>query len=308
MERPLAFKSHLAVAATAARDAFSGRQPLLSIITDFGQGDEAVYAIRSAAKSVAPRIGIESICDNVPPGNILVGAWRLKRAVELATERPGTAYVAVVDPGVGSRRRSIAVRTNDGKYLIGPDNGVLSLAFSSRGIEVAVEIENLSLTLLRHAQSSTFHGKDVFAPVAAHILRGVPIHEFGNRLDPETLARVTISSESTERSRAGCVVDVDGFGNVRTSVPNHIPEEFIGRESRFTITRPNGQIDGRARVLRTFADAAHDEAAFVLASTGCLDLVVNRGSAAGRFGISPDGLGLDSGLKPTTVIELALAA
>ena len=308
MERPLTLTSKIAVAATTARNAFRSRRPQLSIITDFGQGDEAVYAVRSAARSVNPKIEIGSICDNVPAGNILVGAWRLRRAFELATEQPGCAYVAVVDPGVGSSRRSIAVKTRDGRFLVGPDNGVLSLSFSSRGIEGAVEIGNQSLTLHRHAHSSTFHGKDVFAPVAAHLLRGVPLHEFGKALEPETLAKITISSESGERRRAGCIVDVDGFGNVRTNVPNHIPHELLGREAAFRITGAGSDITGRAKVLRTFSEAARREAAFVLSSTGCLDLVVNLGSASDRFGIRAEKLGLDGDLRPSARIELDLAA
>ncbi|MEW6721813.1 MAG: SAM-dependent chlorinase/fluorinase [Candidatus Micrarchaeota archaeon] len=302
----LSFTASAAVACKRAKDAFSGRRPQISLITDFGNGDEAVYAIRSAARNILPRAEISDICHDVPLGNLLVGAWRLRRAAGLPTEAPGTAYVAVVDPGVGGDRRNLIIRTKDGHFLIGPDNGVLSLASSQKGVERAVEVRNEGLTLLHLAQSRTFHGKDVFAPAAAHVLRGVPLEEFGPEIDPATLARITISADATERSRAGCLVDIDGFGSVRTNVPNHIPEEAIGRPVEFGITGPK-PVSGRARVVRTFAEAERDEPVFVLSSTGCLDLAVNLGSASGHFGISHEHIGVGRDLRPVSTIELKLS-
>ncbi|MCI0561599.1 MAG: SAM-dependent chlorinase/fluorinase, partial [Nitrososphaera sp.] len=236
MRGSLSLSAKYSIAATSIKNAFVSHQPQISLLTDFGTGDEAVYAVKSAANFVNPRARVDDICHDVPIGNILLGAWRLKRAASLPTEREGTAYVAVVDPGVGGSRKNIAIRTTDGKYLVGPDNGVLSLAFSSRGLERAVEIQNLDLTLLHLAQSKTFHGKDVFAPVAAHILRGIPLSEFGKELGETELAKICISAESTEKGRAGYLVDVDGFGSIRTNVPNHVPDKFMGRTAEFEIT------------------------------------------------------------------------
>ncbi len=294
------------IAAARIRDAFSAREPQLSLLTDFGTGDEAVYAVRSAARSVNRRARIEDICHNVPLGNVLLGAWRLKRAVSLATEGAPAAYVAVVDPGVGSARKDVIVRTRDGRFLVGPDNGVLSLAFAESGIDRAVEITNPALTLLHHARSRTFHGKDVFAPAAAHLLRGVPLSDFGPSLDPASLARITISADSTERGRRGHLVDVDGFGNIRTNVPNHLPDDCIGREAAFSISLPGRSLDGKARIVRTFSDAGEGERIFVLSSTGCLDLALSMGSAASEFSIGPGSICVDASLKPTSAISLEL--
>jgi S-adenosylmethionine hydrolase len=304
----LSLRARLDVARTAARDAFSSREPRLSLITDFGEGDEAVYAVKSSALFVNQRVRIHDICHNVPLGNILLGAWRLQRAVGLPTEKDGTAYVAVIDPGVGSARKNVALRTRDGKFLVGPDNGVLSLASSLRGVEEAVEIENPSLTLLHLARSRTFHGKDVFAPVAGHLLRGVPLSEFGSRLDPGALARISISSGSGPLSRAGFIVDVDGFGSIRTNVPNHVPEAVVGKTVGFTISSPDKTFGGEARVVRTFSEAGKDEAVFVLSSTGCLDLAVNLGSASERFGISARSITVGPSLEPSTRIALDLSS
>ncbi len=300
----MTLRARAAVAATSVKNAFGRHEPRLSLLTDFGNGDEAVYAIKSAALSVAPKARIEDICHNVPLGNILLGAWRLGRAAGLPTEREGTAYVAVVDPGVGSQRRNVAVRSRDGRFFVGPDNGVLSLALAQGGVAEAVEIENMSFTLLHLARSRTFHGKDVFAPVAAHILRGVPLSEFGRPLEPSTLARITISAECSERSRAGYLVDVDGSGSIRTNVPNHVPEDAVGSLAGFEIEGPKGA-SGHARIVRTFTEAGKGEPVFVLSSTGCLDLAVNLGSASEKFSIPPEAIGLDAELRPSSRIRIS---
>jgi S-adenosylmethionine hydrolase len=304
MRGSLSLSAQYSIVATAVKNAFDSHRPQISLLTDFGTGDEAVYAVKSAANFVNPRARTVDICHDVPIGNILLGAWRLNRVVNLPTEREGTAYVAAVDPGVGGSRKNIALRTEDGKYLIGPDNGVLSLAFSSRGAAQAVEIQNMDLTLLHLAQSRTFHGKDVFAPVAAHILRGIPLKEFGKELDPETLARITISAESTEKSRAGYLVDIDGFGSIRTNVPNHVPDKFLGKTAEFEIFGLGKSLAGKAKVVRTFSEAQRGEAVFVLSSTGCLDLAENLGSASERFGISGQDISVDGDLRPKARVEL----
>ena len=219
---------------------------------------------------------------------------------------PGEHQVPVVDPGVGGSRKNIALRTKDGRFLVGPDNGVLSIAFSSRGVEEAVEIQNTDLTLLHLAKSRTFHGKDVFAPAAAHLLRGVPLREFGREISESDLAKISISAQSTERSRAGFLVDIDGFGSIRTNVPNHLPEEVVGKVVRFSISGPEGGKEGAARVVRTFSEAGRGEPGYVLSSTGCLDLAINLGSASTHLGISPDQIRVDGTLRPQNRIELDL--
>ncbi|MFN7991928.1 MAG: SAM-dependent chlorinase/fluorinase [Candidatus Micrarchaeia archaeon] len=307
MTPQLTLAARCSVAAASIRNRFRSCSPQLSLLTDFGSGDEAVYAVKSAAKMICPSIGIEDICHDVPLGNILLGAWRLQRAVDLPTESPGTVYAAVVDPGVGSARRNIIAETEDGRFLVGPDNGVLSLAFSSMGLKRVVEIENQSLTLLHLARSRTFHGKDVFAPAAAHLLRGVPAGEFGRELCQSDLARISISSRSSDLSREGHLVDVDGFGSVRTNVPNHIPERLLGKVVGFEITGPEGRIRSEARLVRTFSEARRGEPVFVLSSTGCLDLAVNLGSASEKFNIPPESIVLGPDLVPLKRIVLDLA-
>lgn len=195
------------------------REPLIALLTDFGN-DEASYLVRSAIRHVHPKARIEDITHHLPPFNVLRGAWRLARVVSTATEAGNTIYVAVVDPGVGTDRKRLIVRTKTGKYLVGPDNGLLSLAFQNEGIDLVVSIDNKDLTLLHLARSSTFDGKDVFGPVAAHLAKGVDIRDFGELLDVSRIQSISLEARKYSGIISGYLVDIDSFGNIRTTIPN----------------------------------------------------------------------------------------
>lgn len=288
------------------REFGGSKQPLIAVLTDFGTGpDESIYAIKSAAWHVNPNVRIKDICHNVPLGNILIGAWRLRRTVSLPTEKEGTIYVAVVDPGVGTDRKGIIVRTKTGKYLVGPDNGLLSLAAIHEKIETAVKIENPDLTLRHFAESCTFDGKDVFAPVAAHLSLGVPLEEFGSPVD--SIKRIYLLERDTGSHREGSIVDIDGFGTLRTTVPNHLPKHLLGRWLHFSLSFNDITLEAAARLVRTFGECKKSgEPALVLSSTGNLDLAVNFGNAADHFGIRPHNIGLDNSLGPTAKIQIEI--
>lgn len=280
-------------------------EPQISLLTDFGN-DESVYAVKSAVRYVNNNVRMEDICHSVPIGNILVGAWRLKRSVTLKTEPEGTIYIAVVDPGVGTERRGIIIQTKTGKFLVGPDNGLLSLAGKEEGIERIVEIQNISLTLMKFASSMTFHGKDIFAPVAGHLSKGVKIDEFGPEIEANCINQIIIiKKESTDTLRSGPIVDIDAFGTIRTDIPNHVPERFIGKNLGFAISSTKMRLEAEARLVRTFGECFFGEQAFVLSSTGSIDLAVNMGSAAERFGFNYGDIGL-SKYEPINRITINL--
>lgn len=287
--------------------AFSRRtqkQPLITLLTDFGN-DEGAYLVRSAIRSVHETARIEDATHSIPAFNILVGAWRLGRIVTAPTEREGTIYVGIVDPGVGTSRRGIIVQTREGKYLVGPDNGLLSIAFLKEKIESAVAIENEKLTLLHLAQSRTFHGKDIFGPVAAHLAKGVKIDEFGSPLSIQDLACIQLSAPITTDSRTGSLVDIDHFGNARTTLLNHVPERIIGETARLRVQSATTIIyDGDVVIRRTFGDAKDNEFFALLASTGCIDLCVREGSGSERLGITFNQIRLTTNLVPTISVTL----
>jgi S-adenosylmethionine hydrolase len=122
------------------------------------------------------------------------------------------------------------------------------------------------------------------------------------------LAKITISSGIRPDGRTGCIVDIDDFGNIRTSVPNHIPDSVLGSLAGFSIKGGGLDVAGKAKIVRTFSEVEAQEPAFVLSSTGFLDLVVNRGNASREFDIHPSSLGLDVGLWPRTTIDLSFSA
>ena len=284
---------------------FRTQAPLISLLTDFGR-DEAVFLIKSAIRFVNPAARIEDITHAVPAFNVLSGAWRFARAVTAPTEREGSIYIGVIDPGVGGERECLIVRTKTGKYLVGPNNGLLSLAFQAEGVELAVAITNTELTLRDLAQSVTFDGKDVFGPVAAHLAAGVEIGEFGEVLSLQQLRKIALESRSEGNTREGFLVDIDDFGTLRTNMPNHFADNERGNGGQVDLIRGGHRLRRAIRVLGTFEGAETGELISVLSSTGCIDLAMNLVNASRELGVGFESVGLREDLTPTTRVSLTI--
>ncbi len=218
--------------------------------------------------------------------------------------REGDIFVAVVDPGVGTPRARLIVRTKEGKLLIGPDNGLLSLAFQQEGVDCAVCIENNALTLLEHANSCTFEGRDVFAPAAAHLFSGVGILEFGPQIPNERLARISLQPNDGTPPSCGFLADIDSYGNLRTTIPNDNVSNPIGFTSHLLIENSHVLYDGRAEIRLTFEGAGKGIPIILPSSTGCLDIAVNLGHASEFLGIGFEAVALDFGVRPVTRVEV----
>lgn len=245
-------------------------------MSDYGLGDEFV----GVCHIVMANAGVEQVIDlthSVAPQDVFHGAIVLSEAVPFMPRE--CVYLAVVDPGVGGSRRSIAIETGAGAHLVGPDNGLLSLAWEALGGAArAVEITSADV-MLSHV-SATFHGRDIFAPVAAHLATGMSLADIGAVLDPASLRRITLPSPLTAESAIGAeVLSVDRFGNVQLNVrPRDL--ETSGISGALVV-------DGRnLPLVATFSDVGEGEPAAVFDSRGWLALIVNRGSAAERFGLS----------------------
>jgi S-adenosylmethionine hydrolase len=187
-------------------------------------------------------------------------------------------YLAVVDPGVGSARRSIAVRAGGGTILVGPDNGLLSIAWDALGGAVAAVEINADDVLLNPV-SKTFHGRDVFTPAAAHLALGRPLEDLGPSLATAELGRLEMSGPMIAHGAVGArVVGVDAFGNVQlNATPADLDAAGLGRELR---------VAGRqVERVATFADVAAGALASIVDSAGQVALVVNRGNAAEMLGL-----------------------
>jgi S-adenosylmethionine hydrolase len=200
---------------------------------------------------------------------------------------PVGVHVAVVDPQVGTERRAVALRCGDGRLLVGPDNGVLSLAWErAGGVVEAVDVSRSPHRL--EPVSATFHGRDVFAPVAAHLAAGAELAEAGEPLDAGELAALELPEARVERDTAvGHVLAADGFGNVALNLRHeHMLELGIAIGARVRVRA--GHVERRATVVQTFADVPPGELLLYEDAWGAVALAVNRGDAAAELGLTPD--------------------
>jgi S-adenosyl-L-methionine hydrolase (adenosine-forming) len=240
-------------------------------LTDYGRADEFVGVCHGVMAGIVPDARIIDLTHDIPRQDVMRGALTLGRATKYMPE--DAVYVAVVDPGVGTERRSIAVEAATGAILIGPDNGLLSVAWQALGgAEAAAEISDPAVMLF--PVSKTFHGRDVFAPAGAHLAAGVPLEAVGPALDPSALRTLEMPGPMVAVGALGCrVIGVDGFGNVQLNArPPDLDEAGLG---------PMLQVSGRT-VPRVgiFADVPEGVLAAIVDSQGYVALVVNHGSAA----------------------------
>jgi S-adenosyl-L-methionine hydrolase (adenosine-forming) len=253
-------------------------------LTDYGLDDEYVGVCHGVIARIAPDARVIDLSHGIPPQDVVRGALVLARAVPYMPE--DAVVLAVVDPEVGGDRGAIAVRTADGTLLIGPDNGLLSLAWQELGgPEAAVEIA--APDVLLQPVSATFHGRDVFAPAAAHLSTGRPLEDLGPPVDASALQHVEIAAPGiADGELAAVAMAVDRFGNVQLNArPDDLAEAGLSGADRLRVRHAGGGAD--ARPARTFADGMPGELLLVEDSSGYLALVANHGSAADVLGVGP---------------------
>ena len=234
--------------------------------------------MKATILSLSPDTTIIDVTHEIAQFNIRMGAYVLASAAPYFPE--GTVHVAVVDPGVGTRRHPIIVQTQHG-FLIGPDNGLLILAAERQGTRGIREITNLQL--MRPQVSSTFHGRDVFAPVAAHLANGVAVAEFGpevrDAVKPD-FAKVILR----EGLLLGEVLHLDNFGNIITN----ISAKEVARIG--FVEMVNVKLSGqelKLKFCKTYGEAKPQEPLALIGSHGYLEISLNQGSAAEKFKAKP---------------------
>lgn len=245
--------------------------PIVTFTTDFGTADGWAAAMKGVVLHLAPGAVLVDVSHAVPPQDVRTAAFVL--GTTYAAFPAGTIHVAVVDPGVGTTRRPIALETL-GHRFVGPDNGVFTFPLR-RATALAVPVRAVVLDRPRfHAPvvSATFHGRDLFAPVAAHLAAGHVLEEVGSPLEGPPPVLLRFASDG----RRGEVLHVDRFGNLVTSLE---PPEGPGR-----IRLPGaGPAAAALPLVRTFADVPPGEAAALVGSAGLVEVVLNQGNAAARF-------------------------
>lgn len=261
--------------------------PVLTLLTDYGLRDEFVGVCHGVIARVCPDARIIDLSHGIERHDVLGGGLVLAGALPFL---PVGVHVAVIDPGVGAGRRAVALELADGRTLVGPDNGVLWPAAQVGGGAIeAVEISGSPFRL--EPVSATFHGRDVFAPVAAHIAAGIALADVGAPLDPAELVTLSVPSATVGGGAlVAIVVGVDRFGNVQTAA-THADAETLGLGLGDEVTvavrpgvGPMGFGPGSvARRARTFADAAPGELIVFEDAAQRLAFAVNLGSAAQRL-------------------------
>ncbi|RJL33124.1 SAM hydrolase/SAM-dependent halogenase family protein [Bailinhaonella thermotolerans] len=256
--------------------------PCISFLTDYGLEDGFVAACHGVIMSVSPGARVLDITHLVPPGDVRRGAAVLAQTIP---HLPCRVHMAIVDPGVGTARRAIAVEAGDHVFL-GPDNGLLSWAVAAAGgARAAYELTNDRLH--RRPVSATFHGRDIFAPVAGHIAAGMALSEVGT---PVPVDRLITLPAPTSRLRDGTaegeVLCVDRFGNVQTSITEG-DVSAIGAQPGVTLIVTLGRRQLSVPLRETFASVPPGELVAFADSAGLIALAVNAGDAAQRLGLPP---------------------
>jgi S-adenosyl-L-methionine hydrolase (adenosine-forming) len=189
---------------------------LITLLSDFGLKDVYVGVMKGVIAQINPRLTVIDLTHEIPPQNLAAARFNLMNAYPYFPV--GTVYVAVVDPGVGSHRRGIALQIDAG-FLVGPDNGLFSGVLQHTRVLGAVELTNPNYWRTP-VPSTTFHGRDIFAPVGAHLACGVSLEQLGESIDPKTLVQLAIPPHTpTASGIVGCIQYIDRFGNLITNIP-----------------------------------------------------------------------------------------
>lgn len=253
-------------------------RPTITLTTDFGHSDGYVAAMKGVLLGICPEAAIVDVSHEIPPQSIAQGAFILSTIVPYF--RPGAIHIAVVDPGVGSTRRAVAVRSARATY-VAPDNGLLSLALSADPPREAVHLRPERGWAGPGPISPTFHGRDLFAPAAAHLACGAGLDELGEALAVDSLAKLAGLEPDARRQADGAwlgqVLHVDRFGNLITSLR---PEREPGRRT-YAVQVASASLTG---LQPAFSAVQPGELLAYVGSSGYLEIAVRDGSAAARLG------------------------
>jgi S-adenosylmethionine hydrolase len=254
-------------------------------MTDFGVVDDSVAICRGVMYSVMPDVRIVDLTHQVTPFSILDGARFLYGATPYYPT--GTVFVVVVDPGVGSTRKAIVAKSKRGQYFVLPDNGLLTLVEQRDGIESVHEITNTDW-MIGTKLSSTFHGRDIFSPVGAHVARGDDWTKVGPEMPVASLVRLELkAARLDDRGVTAEVIATDGpFGNLVTNLDG---EEFLklGYQRGQEVPVKVGGKEMKMKFVRTFSDVPVGQPLLYIDSRGHLGLAVNQKSFSAVYGVKP---------------------
>ena len=244
---------------------------LITLLSDFGSQDVYVGVMKGIIAQINPQITTIDLSHQIPPQNIAAGRFCLMSAYSYFPA--DTVHVAVVDPGVGSQRRGVAIQLAEG-YLVGPDNGLLSGVLNSSTPVAAVELTN-PVYWRSPTPSATFHGRDIFAPAGTHLASGVPLEKLGNQIDPNSLVHISMPEyRQTATNIIGCIQYIDTFGNLITNVPAAAVAGKTWSVMAGELNIPSGY---------AYSDRMAGDIVALVGSHGWVEIAVNGGSAKSRL-------------------------
>ncbi len=244
---------------------------LVALLTDFGLEDVYVGVMKGAIAQINSQLPVIDLTHNIPPQDLLAARFALLNSYPYFPEN--TVYVAVVDPGVGSDRRGVAIQFAQG-FLVGPDNGIFSGILDTSPALQAVELSNSKYWLTPNP-SRTFHGRDIFAPVGAYLASGIALESLGENIFLDSLVTLPLPPlQVTATSIAGCIQYCDRFGNLITNIPS----ELIS-DRDWNIMVANQKIPS----AKTYSDVARGKSLALVGSHGYVEIAVNGGSAREQF-------------------------
>jgi S-adenosyl-L-methionine hydrolase (adenosine-forming) len=261
-------------------------RPVITFLSDYGLTDDFVGVCHGVIAGICPQARVIDLTHGVPRHDVRAGALILRSTLPFVA---ADVVLAVVDPGVGGDRRAVALQDAEGRFFVGPDNGLLWLAATASGDVVeAVDIGQSEFALA--SVSATFHGRDIFAPVAARLAAGAALADAGTSCELESLARIELPSPELGDGRlVAHALYIDGFGNVQLDVEGSdaLERTRLVPGCEVELETADGVV-ARARFVRTFGDAGAGELLLYEDSYRRLAVAVNQGDAAARLGLGID--------------------
>jgi len=253
---------------------------IIALLTDFGsRGGHYVASMKGVILKINPNVSIIDISHNISSYSIIEGSYILKSAYIHFPEH--SVFIVVIDPGVGSSREIIAFKSDSNYYFIGPNNGIFSYMFSKEEISECVIVNNDEY--FNKPVSNTFHGRDIMAPIGAHITCGTPLSEFGITFNLDNLTEISVKYNLIPEKRIiHCTIQyIDTFGNITTNIPikdNIIEGSSLSLKDTLELEYKNQKYKGK--LVSHFASESLYSLLFLVGSTGYLEISKNQGNAA----------------------------
>ncbi|MEO8128809.1 MAG: SAM-dependent chlorinase/fluorinase [Bryobacteraceae bacterium] len=249
------------------------RKPIITLTTDFGTTDHYVAVMKGVILGLCPNATLVDVSHDVQPFEVTEGAFVIAQAYRYFPRK--TVHVVVVDPGVGTTRRPLLMEAG-GQYFIGPDNGVFSMVFTREKHKVR---EMTADKFFLKPVSRTFHGRDVFAPAAAHLASGATPAQFGKVVIDYLRMNLEHPPRTGKRTWTGLILKIDRFGNLITNLQSEDFRDLALRPFEMQVG-----VQKISKIVQTFAEAEIGEVFLIMGSSGYLEVVANQGSAARLLG------------------------